>query len=369
MTECADNLTSTIHDPEPNDVANEVVPYSVSVLLVGYSTKIRGGITGVTTTLLTHMPNVELFEALKYYRPLYKQILFTVGAYFRFARRMILDRPQVVHILIGSRFDLVRNSFYVILSRLFGIQVIIGFRTNRNAVFNGFSKRLRQIFVGILSLAQEFCFLSPRLRTEMLEFLMTTEKGVVIPNPVPASYLKLPPISREKRTGNLLFLGRWMREKGVEELSRAMAELTRSDNLQCICHGDVSAADSVEGCVFGGWIEGDAKLQAIREAIILLLPSHAEAYPNVLIEAAACGTPFIATRIGGVPDIAATSGGGIVCDVGDVEGLVDAVRLLVSNVAAWQQCSDNGRRWAETCSTEDIVLRWQALYSAVATVK
>lgn len=41
-----------------------------------------------------------------------------------------------------------------------------------------------------------------------------------------------------------------------------------------------------------------------RAANVFALPSHSEGVPNVLLEAASCGTPFVASRVGGIPEIA-----------------------------------------------------------------
>src|SRR5262249_20192692 len=41
-----------------------------------------------------------------------------------------------------------------------------------------------------------------------------------------------------------------------------------------------------------------------RAADVFCLPSHSEGVPNVLLEASACGTPWVASQVGGIPEIA-----------------------------------------------------------------
>jgi glycosyltransferase involved in cell wall biosynthesis len=59
-----------------------------------------------------------------------------------------------------------------------------------------------------------------------------------------------------------------------------------------------------------------------RAADVVVLPSRAEGIPNVLLEASACGTPWIASAVGGIPEIAA---GEMLVPVGDPEALADAL--------------------------------------------
>jgi glycosyltransferase involved in cell wall biosynthesis len=42
---------------------------------------------------------------------------------------------------------------------------------------------------------------------------------------------------------------------------------------------------------------------------LFALPSYSEGYPNVLVEALACGRPIVATRVGGIPEIVDDSTG------------------------------------------------------------
>ncbi|QNK01627.1 glycosyltransferase family 4 protein [Dyella telluris] len=73
-----------------------------------------------------------------------------------------------------------------------------------------------------------------------------------------------------------------------------------------------------------GAIEHDALGDWFRAADVLCLPSHNEGVPNVILEAMACGTPAVATRVGGIPEVLPEHAG-ILVNVRDRIGLEGAL--------------------------------------------
>ncbi|MGL1957611.1 MAG: glycosyltransferase [Colwellia sp.] len=62
----------------------------------------------------------------------------------------------------------------------------------------------------------------------------------------------------------------------------------------------------------------------IRQANVLVLPSYREGVPNVLLESFASGTPVIATRVGGIPEIV-NENVGLLVDAKDINQLANAM--------------------------------------------
>lgn len=62
-----------------------------------------------------------------------------------------------------------------------------------------------------------------------------------------------------------------------------------------------------------------------QAADLLVLPSQSEGVPNVLLESMACGTPFVASRVGGIPEIA-TPGLDRLVEAADPRALADGVQ-------------------------------------------
>ena len=64
------------------------------------------------------------------------------------------------------------------------------------------------------------------------------------------------------------------------------------------------------------------------QASVLVLASEREGLPNVVLEALACGTPVVASGVGGVPEIIEDDKIGRMVEVGDIDGIVRSVKEL-----------------------------------------
>lgn len=97
----------------------------------------------------------------------------------------------------------------------------------------------------------------------------------------------------------------------------------------------------------------------------LLLPSSREGWPNVLLEAMACGTPAIGTAVGGVPEIIATPEAGTVLPERSAVALASAIVNLVAAPPDVSQV----RRYAEGFGWTETSQRQQRLFLTLASAQ
>lgn len=90
---------------------------------------------------------------------------------------------------------------------------------------------------------------------------------------------------------------------------------------------DRGIADRVR---FHGTIAHDRLPDWFRAATMLVLPSRSEGVPNVLLEASACGTPFVASRVGGIPEVTHL-GASRLFPAGDSVQLADVIAKVLAD--------------------------------------
>ena len=90
-------------------------------------------------------------------------------------------------------------------------------------------------------------------------------------------------------------------------------------------------------CKFLGWVNGEQKDKAFKEASIFCLPSYAEGFPMAVLDAWSYGLPVITTPVGGIPDVAVNNENLLVFSPGDIEALADCMERLIADKELYQK--------------------------------
>lgn len=121
----------------------------------------------------------------------------------------------------------------------------------------------------------------------------------------------------------------WSREKGWFDFME-LAKLLRNDEVIVLVGVKPEAKKQLPANIVGiARTENVCQLAELYSAADAFInPTWQDNYPTVNLEAIACGTPVITYRTGGSIE-AVTEKTGLVVDQGDVEGLLNAFRMVV----------------------------------------
>jgi glycosyltransferase involved in cell wall biosynthesis len=135
---------------------------------------------------------------------------------------------------------------------------------------------------------------------------------------------------REKQyKKRFIFLGHIYWEKGIDEILKVSNLLGCS--YQIDLYGPMTDSkyndliwNEYKNIAYKGVLPPSNVLKTLNQYDVLVLPSYREGYPGVVIEAFSLGIPVIATKLEGVMEMI-DDGSGILIDVGDVNGLKQAI--------------------------------------------
>jgi glycosyltransferase involved in cell wall biosynthesis len=148
------------------------------------------------------------------------------------------------------------------------------------------------------------------------------------------------------------YVGRIEPRKGVLDLVAAAPRLVAAGARVVIVGDDpygsdpeyVAAVDAGEGIERYGWVDDAAGLMGALD--VLVLPSREEPFGTVLAEAMTAGTPVVATRVGGIPEVVDDGVTGRLVAPGDPQALAGAVLdVLARRDEMGAAGRERARRW------------------------
>jgi len=292
----------------------------------------------------------EFRDGLEVYHPRYfliPKVGMTLYGWMMFLSVL----PAVKKIQETFDFDII-DSHYVYpdgfaaiqLGRFFKKPVVVSARGSDVNLYRTFPL-IRKLLQYVLRNADGVITVSQALKQSMIQLGIPEQKISSIPNGVDTE--KFYPMSKEQARRELglqcsrllLSVGNLTPNKGFDLLIGAfpmVAEKLDEEDVRLAIVGDGPFRNELEAMISRLRLEGrvhlvgavpHAKLRLWYSAAdVFCLASHREGWPNVILESLACGTPVVATRAGGIPEIIDSVDTGLLTVRGKSE-IAETIRL------------------------------------------
>lgn len=160
----------------------------------------------------------------------------------------------------------------------------------------------------------------------------------------------------DKGIGEFVVASRRLKQKGV---SARCVLVGRCDEHNPAAIEPAQIREWVQEGVVEWWEHRDEMSSTLASATIVVLPSFREGLPKVLLEAAACGKPLIATDVPGCRDIVTHGVNGLLVPVRDSDALTAAIDSLLR---------DSSLRAAMGAAGREVVIRTFSVEKVVGQV-
>ncbi|MDP2229622.1 glycosyltransferase family 4 protein [Methylotenera sp.] len=150
--------------------------------------------------------------------------------------------------------------------------------------------------------------------------------------------------------GYVLFLGRLVKEKGIDTLLKAHANSSARWRLVVAGTGPLGDVLKVQynPSILVGYLAGDALKEMIDKASLIVVPSEIyENCPMSVLEAMAYGKPVVGSRLGGTMELVEEGKTGLLFEAGNVNELTSALDKLMASSELRRQLGEAGRKRVE----------------------
>ncbi|WP_454827078.1 glycosyltransferase family 4 protein [Paraburkholderia xenovorans] len=355
---------------------------SVHILQVGPGHGQKGGIASVLSQLAAQRNQFERagifisFFETRAFRSIGGLLAFGLIDVPCFVRAA--SRADVVHFHVSERGSFYRKFVLFLVSLLFGKRTVFHLHSgNFERFFNRSDWLTRQLAETFIRKADCVITVSTPIARWLQRWRHTDKVHVLGNMALDAEHsVPAPPLLVNQRP-YIAFAGRLSEAKGLDDLFRAVADLTRKGRdieLRIAGTGDtqrwkrIAAAHGIaDRVIFEGWLNGNAKLAFYSGAHLFCMPSHFESFGIATLEAMFCGRPVVGTRLGGFLDLVEDGVSGYLVDAHNPRALAEALRKLVDDPERALHMGCAGLTRAQTCFRASLIVdRYVQCYQNIA---
>ncbi len=323
----------------------------MKVLVIGpHETKARGGMSAVIRGIreskeLNREFEIDIFPSY-IDGNLAVRLLYSAFAYLRFLPRC--GQYDLFHIHTAERGSTFRKNLYLRAARRAGKKVIVHIHgAEYLSFYDGLGERGKETVRDFFRQADLTLALSEGWKRELESRFPMKDCGTLY-NGVDTGGLQAAKAIPSERRHSFLMLGRMGRRKGVYDLIDAAALAVKKDPELHICLAGDGEVEKVRAAVAEkglggsitvlGWISGEEKLERMREAGTIVLPSYHEGLPMAILEGMAAGKAIIASAVGAIPEVVGEENG-LLVQPGDVPALAEALLRCSSSPGFMERVS------------------------------
>jgi len=291
--------------------------------------------------------------------------LFLMRNLFLFLSILMRENP-LIYIQASSNRSFFRKSLFILPAILMRKRVVVHVHPSHFYDFHQALKGWVRAYTRfLLTRISGFVFLTDGMLQKFR--LLYPEKSMwVLANPVDMNGMRNTG-GYVRQDNRLLFLGWFIPAKGVYELVDAVALLLRRGHTVRLDFYGTKEVERLKEYVLKnelthavtvhGWIGPEEKVKALYESTMLVLPSHSEGVPNVILEAMATKTPIVSTFVGGLREVLRDGENAIIVREKDPVDLSEKIERCLRDRAFRERIAENAYKEASEKYDISVVKR------------
>ncbi|MCX2574303.1 glycosyltransferase [Pedobacter sandarakinus] len=261
------------------------------------------------------------------------------------------------------------NILVSLVGRFLNIPMLIARASNiphEQRLFEGFKSRFYELFTSMSYRGyKQIVCQSEEMKQSLIKTYNVDHQAItVIPNPVlPTAQIKVP--KPQPKVYKLLIVARFALEKGLDRMVDIMAMLPENYHLNFVGTGVLKGKimQKVNDMGLRSRISflGEIKNihQVMAEHDLMVLSSHTEGFPNVVLEALTVGLPVVTFKVSGIPGLIVDGFNGYVIKQGDLNNFKEKV-IAACTQTHWDALKIRQNVY-QKCALDKISVRYEEL--------